>query len=257
MILKDFIKFCEDNNLNYYIYGGSLLGAIRHEGFIPWDDDIDVIMFRDDYEKFKKLFLSKSNDKYELLTYERYDDYFFLFSKLMLKGTRFEEWWVNQVDFNVGINIDIFVLDYVPDNKLKCFFQTKICRALDRLLTLSSISLEGYSLGVKIIANILHKVLKTFKIKPKTIINKCLSLLTKYDDTKKVCDICAANHLQIYNTKDYGVGKKIKFEDIEVNAPINCHNLLKQIYGDYMQLPPEDQRYNHITYDFDFGQYEP
>ena len=57
MILKDFIKFCEKNNLTYYIYAGSMLGAIRHNGFIPWDDDLDVVMFRDDYERFKKVFL--------------------------------------------------------------------------------------------------------------------------------------------------------------------------------------------------------
>lgn len=54
MILKDFIKICEENNLTYYMYAGSLLGTIRHNGFIPWDDDLDVIMFRDDFEKFKK-----------------------------------------------------------------------------------------------------------------------------------------------------------------------------------------------------------
>ena len=159
MILKDFIKFCDENNLKYYLYGGSLLGAVRHEGFIPWDDDIDVIMFRDDFEKFKKLFLSKANDKYELLTNEVYDDYFLLFSKLMLKNTLFEEWWVNQVNFNVGINIDIFVLDYVSDNKFKCFFQTKVSRFLDRVLTMSSVKLEGYSFLIQNICNFIHFIL--------------------------------------------------------------------------------------------------
>ena len=63
MILKDFIKICEEYDLTYYMYAGSLLGAVRHNGFIPWDDDLDVIMFRDDYEKFKKVFSSSPNEK--------------------------------------------------------------------------------------------------------------------------------------------------------------------------------------------------
>ena len=70
MILKDFIKICAENNLIYYMYGGQLIGVIRHEGFIPWDDDIDVIMFREDYEKFKEIFLSSHSEKYELLSDE-------------------------------------------------------------------------------------------------------------------------------------------------------------------------------------------
>ena len=91
MILKDFIKFCEKNNLTYYIYAGSMLGAIRHNGFIPWDDDLDVVMFRDDYERFKKVFLASPNEKYKLLSSETEDDYFHTLSKLMLKDTLFEE----------------------------------------------------------------------------------------------------------------------------------------------------------------------
>lgn len=255
MILKDFIKICDENNLKYYVYGGTLLGAIRHGGFIPWDDDIDIIMFRNDYEQFKKIFLSSNNEKYDLLTHETYDDYFFLFSKLSLKNTRFEEWWVNQVSFHVGINIDIFVLDYVSDNNLKCFFQTKVSRIVDKLLAVSSIKLKGYPFLIQIISNFSHFILNILRIKPITIINFCLKLLTRYDNTKKVCDISALNHPQIYNVDDYGDGKHIKFESIEVNAPINSHSLLEQIYGDYMKLPPEEDRYNHITENLDFGQY--
>ncbi len=256
MILKDFIKVCDENNLMYYIYGGSLLGAVRHKGFIPWDDDIDVIMFREDYEKFKKIFLSQPNEKYELLTYESHDDYFFLFSKIMLKDTKFEEWWVNQVSFSVGINIDVFVLDDVSNNDLKCFIQTKICRLLDRLLTISVIKLVDYPIIVQSASNCLHRIFSLLRIKPIKIIKLCLKLLTRYNNTEKICDICALHHPEIYRRIDFGDGEKIKFEDIDVNAPVNPHSILEQIYGDYMELPPEDQRYNHITENLDFGPYD-
>ena len=124
-ILKEFIKICEDNDLTYYMYAGSLLGTIRHQGFIPWDDDLDVIMFRDDFEKFKKIFMTNPHEKIKLLSCETEEDYFHLLSKLTLKDTLFEEKWVSQVNFHIGVNIDIFVLDDLSDNNLKRSYQLK------------------------------------------------------------------------------------------------------------------------------------
>ena len=204
MILKDFIAICEENNIEYFIYGGSALGAVRHGGFIPWDDDIDIIMFRKDYEKFKKVALSKPNNKYNFLT-SKTKDYFFLFSKIMLKNTIFEEWWVNQVDFDLGIDIDIFVLDKVPDNKLKRFFHVKRCRVLDRLLAMSVIKFKGYPPLVQALANTGHAFLKLFNISRESLFDKTHKLLDKYNDKdcECVCDISALHHPQIYKISDF------------------------------------------------------
>lgn len=257
MILKDFIAICEENNLEYFIYGGSALGAVRHGGFIPWDDDIDIIMFRKDYEKFKEITLAKPNEKYDFLT-SKTKDYFFLFSKIMLKDTVFEEWWVNQVDFNLGIYIDIFVLDNVPDNKLKRFIHVKRCRILDKLPAISVVKFEDYPFIVQLLTNITHKVFKLLNIKRESLIAKTQKLLTKYNnqDCKYVCDISALNHPQIYKIADFKPHKKIKFENLEVTCPNNVDNILTQIYGNYMELPPESERYNHITKKIDFGPYK-
>lgn len=257
MILKDFIAICEKNNIEYFIYGGSALGAVRHGGFIPWDDDIDIIMFRKDYEKFKKAALSEPNNKYNFLT-SKTKDYFFLFSKIMLKNTIFEEWWVNQVDFDLGIDIDIFVLDKVPDNKLKRFFHVKRCRVLDRLLAMSVIKFNGYPPLVQALANTGHAFLKLFNISRESLFDKTHKLLDKYNDKdcECVCDISALHHPQIYKISDFKPGKTIMFEDVEVHCPNNLDSILTQIYGDYMKLPPESERYNHITQKIDFGPYE-
>lgn len=257
MILKDFIAICEENNIEYFIYGGSALGAVRHGGFIPWDDDIDIIMFRKDYEKFKKVALSKSNNKYNFLT-SKTKDYFFLFSKIMLKDTIFEEWWVDQVDFDLGIDIDIFVLDKVPDNKLKRFIHVKRCRVLDRLLAMSVIKFKGYPILVQTLANAGHGFLKLFNISRESLFDKTHKLLDKYNDKdcKYVCDISALHHPQIYKISDFKPGKTIMFEDVEVHCPNNLDSILTQIYEDYMKLPPESERYNHITQKIDFGPYE-
>ncbi|MBQ6098516.1 MAG: LicD family protein [Methanobrevibacter sp.] len=254
MILKDFIKICAENNLKYYMYGGSLIGVIRHEGFIPWDDDIDVIMFREDYEKFKEIFLSSHSEKYELLSDETYDDYFFLFSKIILKGTKFEEWWVDQVSFSVGINIDIFVLDFLSDNDLICSFQLNSTRFLRRLLAISSIKLVDYPQPTQFVSNVTHYIFDFLKVKPSLIINICLKLVNRQKNTNRVTDI-TTRRPQIYNVDDYGTGIKMNFEGIDVNVPENYHEILKQIYGDYMKLPPEDERFNHITEQLSFGDY--
>lgn len=259
MILKDFIKICEENDLTYYMYAGSLLGAVRHNGFIPWDDDLDVIMFREDYEKFKKVFISSPNEKYELLTNETEEDYFHTLSKLMIKDTRFEENWVSQVNFHVGINMDIFVLDDLSDNNLKRNYQLKRAFLYNKLLIMSKIKLDDLPLVTKLITHTGYYILNLFKVKPFTIYKRCLKFLNKFKDDNADCvfDISATadEYPQIFLKEDFKDTIKIKFEDIEVNIPKGYDNILKSLYGDYMQLPPEEDRYNHITENLDFGRY--
>lgn len=259
MILKDFIKICEENNLTYYMYAGSLLGSVRHNGFIPWDDDLDVVMFRDDFEKFKKIFISSNNDKYELLANETHEDYFHLLAKLMLKDTRFEESWVSQVDFHIGINMDIFVLDDLSDNNLKRNYQLKKSFLYNKLLIMSKIKLDDLPFVTKLITHTGYYILNLFRIKPSTLNKRCLNFLKKYKDPNAECvfDISATaeEYPQIFKKDDFKEVKMIKFEDIEVNIPSGYDNILKSLYGDYMKLPPEEDRYNHITETLDFGKY--
>lgn len=260
MILKDFIRICEENNLTYYMYAGSLLGAVRHNGFIPWDDDLDVIMFRDDFEKFKKIFIAYENDKYELLCNETEKDYFHLLAKLMLKGTRFEESWVSQVDFHVGINMDIFVLDDLAEGKFKRSYQLKRSFVYNKLLIMSKVRLDDLPFIQKVVSHAGYYVLKLFRVKPSSLNRRCLNFLKKYKnpDAEHVFDISATSkeYPQIFRKADFKSVAKVKFEDIEVNAPINYDFILASLYGDYMQLPPEEDRYNHITETLDFGPYE-
>lgn len=259
MILKEFIDICEGNNLTYYMYAGSLLGTIRHQGFIPWDDDLDVIMFRDDFDKFKEIFMNNSHDKIKLLSIETEEDYFHLLAKLMLKDTLFEENWVSQVDFNIGINIDIFVLDDLSNNDLKRNYQLKKAFLYNKLLIMSRIKLDDLPFVTKLITHSGYYILNLLGIKPKWINKRCLNFLRKYQDENAefVFDISATaeEYPQIFNKNKFKKIKKAKFEDIEVNVPSNYDEILRSLYGDYMQLPPEEDRYNHITENLDFGPY--
>ena len=259
MILKDFIKICEENGLNYYMYAGSLLGTIRHKGFIPWDDDLDVAMFREDFEKFKKIFSSLNSSKYELLSNELNEDYFYYFAKLMLKDTRFEEEWIDQLNFHIGINIDIFVLDDISDNKFSRKYQIWKSFLYNRLLIASNLKLDNLSFILKLISYILQGISKLFRLTNSKIMKKSLKFLSKYSnkDSECVFDISATlkEYPLIFKKSDFGEGVKVDFEDAKVNVPEKYDEILSNLYGDYMQLPPEEERYNHMAEHIDFGKY--
>ena len=97
LILKDFISICDEHNIDYYLFYGSEIGAVRHEGFIPWDDDIDIAMFRDDYEKFLKVMEDKKSEKYTIFDSRYNEEYFFQFGRMSLNGTYWAEFWDDQV----------------------------------------------------------------------------------------------------------------------------------------------------------------
>lgn len=259
MILKDFSKICEDYGLKYYMYAGSLLGAIRHKGFIPWDDDLDVVMFREDFEKFKKIFPTLRSDKYELLSNETNEDYFYYFAKIMIKDTRFEEEWINQLNFHIGINIDIFVLDDLSDNKISRKYQIMRSFLYNRLLITSNLKLDNLSFFSRLVSHSLYYILNFFNLNTSKMFNRSIKFLNNYSNRNSECvfDIAAnANEYpQIFKKSDFGNGVKVDFEDTKVNVPINYEVILESLYGDYMELPPEDKRYNHMADHIDFGQY--
>lgn len=257
MIFKDFIKICEDNNLTYFIYGGSLLGAIRHGGFIPWDDDIDVIMFRKDFDKLNKIMEKNLDKKYDFYNVLNEKTYFYTFARLTLKGTLFAEWWANQVDYTPNIFIDIFILDNIPNNRIKRFFHMKSSFILNQLTMYSYIKFDNFSKLKKIIQQTAYYLLKLMPISPQYIKKKCVNTFEKYknEDCNQVCDFPAVCQMPIYDKKDWLPVEKIMFEDIEVNIPNNPDKILTTIYGNYMELPPEESRFRPAPDKIDFGKY--
>ena len=257
MILKDFISFCEENDLTYFMYAGSLLGTIRHKGFIPWDDDLDVCMLRDDFEKFKKLY--SSNDKYELLSCESHEDYCYFFAKLSLKDTRFEEHWAPQLDFTIGFNIDIFVLDDLAETGFRRNYQLKKAYLYNRLMIMSKIRLDDLPAIPKLLSHSMYHMLNLLGLSPSKLNGKCLNFLNKFSDNDacNVFDISATakEYPLIYDKNDFKEVIQVEFEGVNVNVPKNYDKILSELYGDYMKLPPEEDRYNHPIDFIDFGKY--
>lgn len=256
MILKDFAKICEDNNIDYYLIYGTQIGAIRHQGFIPWDDDVDVILFREDYEKFLKVMEDNPHDKYTIFDSRYNKEYFFQFGRMSLNGTYWAEYWDEQVSFKLGIHIDLFILDNLPNNKFKRKLFIQRCYFVARLYSISVLKFDNYSKWLNLLLNCVHNLFRIFGFTPNYFHNKLSRLFRKYEnnDGKYVTDLTLMEKVTFLKS-DYKPSKKVKFEDMETYIPNNDFNTLTPIYGDYMQLPPKEKRVAHVLNEIDFGNY--
>lgn len=256
-ILKYFIEICEKHNLTYFMYAGSLLGVIRHNGFIPWDDDIDVIMFREDFEKLNKILEKNIDEKYRFFNVLNEETYHYTWGRLTLKNTLFKEWWGDQVDYTPNIFIDIFILDNVPSNKFKKFIHKWKSFTLNQLVIYSILKFENESKIKELIQKTIYYILKIIPVSPSTIKKKCVKSFSKYqyEDCEEVCDFPSENQMQMSFRTDWLPLKRGKFEDIEVNIPNNYDKILRMDFNEYMELPPEESRFNPAPEKIDFGEY--
>ena len=256
-ILKYFIEICEEHDLTYFLYAGTLLGAIRHQGFIPWDDDIDVIMFRQDFEKLNEILENDMDEKYRFFNVLNEETYHYTWGRLTLKNTLFKEWWGDQVDYTPNIFIDIFILDNVPRNKFKKFFHKWASFSLNMLTSYAIIKYKNDSKLKEIIQHTIYYILKVLPISSTTIKKKCVDSFSKYqhEDCDEVCDFPSENMMQMSFKTDWIPLKRAKFEDIEVNIPNNYDKILRMDFNEYMELPPEESRFNPAPEEIDFGEY--
>ena len=261
MMLKDFIKVCDENQIEYYLDGGSALGAVRHQGFIPWDDDIDIILFRDEYNRLIEILEKLPQDKYELLSSKNKKCYCRLHSQWNLKGTKTEAYYDMNTDFTLGICLDIFVLDNIPNDGLrKKIFSIKQTLIRKLIWSYEITNSEAYiSKNKERMGKILKIIFKIFRINFTKIKKINNNFIEKYrnENCKNVCNLCTTYELVSIPKNIFHPPKKVKFEDVEVNIPNDYDKYLKIIYGDnYMQIPPKEDRYNHIYNTVDFGPYE-
>ena len=244
--MLDYIdKICDEHSINYSLIGGSLIGAIRHKGFIPWDDDIDIILLPNEYKKLIDL-LSESND-YLLLEPNNNDDYFYPFAKLISCETVLIENRVKRIN-NYGVYLDIFQYHYVSNNKLLRFIHYKSLVFIKVLLTASVLLDEE----VKKEKNFLKK-LRNFvarKIGTRKLKKKYLSLCNSKKETNYILANwpCYGFKQEIQKASDFKHFKKVKFETIKALITTDYDQILKTTFNDYMKLPPKNQRVsNHDT----------
>ena len=170
-------RLCRENNITYHIMGGTALGAVRHGGFIPWDDDLDIFMTPSEYEKFKKAFIAEKNKKFiiqEWKTVPKYLEY----AKVRMNGTTFIEESFKNKKMHHGIYVDIMILHKVPLNKFvqkKIYYQSKF-------VTLYALSQRNW----KPKTSVQNLILRSLKILPcRLIAKRCYKNIYKYDNLTK------------------------------------------------------------------------
>lgn len=252
-ILLEFDRICKKHSLNYQLYSGTLIGAIRHKGFIPWDDDVDVCMLRSEYDKFLSVVESELTSSYFFQTYETDPNYINKYAKIRKNGTFFMEKLVIGEDMHHGMYIDIFAFDNIePDTKegsqqirqlqnIDSFFKFRI-KARHETLE------EGPE---KIEAKRKYDLIKNSPIKKSTVEKWVLDIMTRFNDreTQWVGDLSnpSPEVLENFKMKRSELEDSIdwEFEGHKLPVPRNYHEVLTRCYGDYMTPPDEVDRVSH------------
>lgn len=236
-MLELFVQICEKENLHYYLLGGTMLGAVRHKGFIPWDDDIDVGMPRADYEKFL-LCASKYLPKgYFLQTYKTDKDYPYPYAKMRDTHTIYKENALKNLSINHGVWIDVFPLDFCPVKRFWFLWHHYLLRERIKFVLYkwekASIKLKLFRILSCVFSPSWHNAVKRD--------DKLMSSYQK--DTTMTANLCGAwGEREIVPTEWYGEGTTLAFEHLKVKVPVKYHQWLTQVYGDYMELPPVEKR---------------
>ena len=246
-ILDEFVRICDKHNLNYFLTGGTLLGAVRHKGFIPWDDDLDVGMPRADYDKFIKLCSEELDKKYILDNKDTNPKYYLNFIKIRKKDTIFEQDFQTNYDGPKGIWLDVFPYDNAKsDTSKKVAIQNKINRTIfsilhyknkfflsnRKLLIKKIISVVFKPVSNRFLLNLQDRVLK-WNI-DKDEYSYFVSLATTYD-----------YRTELIEKEKYLPTIKMEFEGKLYNVPKEYDYILTRVYGDYMKLPPKEKQVTH------------
>lgn len=244
-ILKYFDKVCRENNIQYSLIGGSLIGAVRHKGIIPWDDDIDVILSRNNYNKIINILKNDKSSDYKLMSCDINSSYHFPFCKLIDVSTIVVEPTLREQIDGYGVFIDIFCYNNLPNNEKirKRYF--KRIQMYGNLLSRKNYKKGEYFRNIlRLGKNIVSKLCGY-----KRILKKLDRIFDNLNDIETEFVVSSwpiysyQKEIQLRsNTLEY---INVQFEDMIAMIYKNYDPILKTTFGDYMKLPPEEKRINH------------
>lgn len=237
-IMDDIHRFCEQSGIKYSLAGGTLIGAWRHQGYIPWDDDIDIYMMRNDYERFIQEYHDQKGC-YQLLSPNHTKKYFYTFAKIVDTGTVMIE---DETDgYEIGVYVDVFPLDYITDHlpsRRRVFWWKHLLYKIRRC----KMSQRQF----------LHSALANFCYRHLPVPVCCIDwLIEHYIHCRKpsntICEMCETERplRGCYSVDAFSKTIDVPFEGRIYKSMIGYDEYLTNTYGDYMKIPPKDQQIQH------------
>lgn len=257
-ILIEVTRICRENNIEYFLDSGTALGAVRHKGFIPWDDDVDIGMTRASYDRFIDKAENQLGENYFLQTRQTDKNYPYSFAKVRKNGTAMIEWNTRNLKMHHGIWIDIFPYDFLPNDRIKREKQIKKSIRLHRIFLFKTMK-ERTSRPRKSIKwvclSIIRKILRfSLLVIPVSIlehlVNETFKEFNEIETDNITCHCYGGGC--VFNRKDLLPTGKIEFEGCVFPIANNPDAYLKNLYGDYIILPPVEERNGHSIYHLEY-----
>lgn len=264
-ILGELDRICNALGITYAAYGGTAIGAVRHGGFIPWDDDADVLMPRADYERFLAEAPKLLGKQYALHNTRTVANFPFMFTKMVLKDTLLIPEFAKNCSYRMPIFVDILPVDNIPDEEGAFHAMSRRSWWWGRLLFLRGTP-RPYLIGITgirrhmiyALTTLAHIGMKITHITPRFLQARWERAVRRYEKekTNRMADFTMRDPEKwILTHEELLPTCRVSFSGITIQLPHQYDVLLRRGYGDYMELPPPEQRRNHKPFLVDFGPY--
>ena len=240
-------EVCRKNGIHYYMVGGTLLGAIRHKGFIPWDDDIDIAMPRRDFEAFFHL-MNEACTNYEVQFYDNVEDYGYASPKVVDKRTVLIDYKQGMGREESSVFVDVFLYDGMGNNRLEAYLRYTFLKCFKKMVFLSKRNFKMESILKSAVFFVPCAICKAIGV---TRLNRLYNILcSKHDFYNSRYVACVAGRYgkrEVFLRDVFQETVPLQFENLTLQAPKAYQTYLSSIYGDYMTMPPKEKQVSNHT----------
>lgn len=254
-VLEEFDRICQKLGITYFIYGGTAIGALRHGGFIPWDDDVDVALPRDDYELFLKKAPAEMLPEFEISNGRVSPGFPACITRFSLKDSLWVPEEFDDCEHQFKIGIDVFALDSLPDDAKRARRKKRATWFWGRLVFLKATSTPHITQGgltrrlIHGACKVAHNALNLFGVSQSFLYGKWEQAALRYNDipSERIADFSDRDpEAWSMTMSEISPTRRIPFENLMVQTAREDYALLERGYGNFMQLPPESERKNHF-----------